>query len=61
MKKRSYGFLCAVENALFTCPFSKCGKLTHTLVKEKLRFYKQHGHAYKANKCKSELNNPNRE
>ena len=40
MKKISYGYLRALENALFTAPFCACGKVTHLLVKEKLRFYK---------------------
>lgn len=44
MKKRSYNYLRAVEHALFTCPFPKCGRLTHVLVKEKLRFFKEYGH-----------------
>ncbi|MBR2616650.1 MAG: hypothetical protein IKC56_00230 [Clostridia bacterium] len=59
MKKRSYGFLRAVENALLTCPFSKCGKLTHVLVKEKLRFYKEGKNENLASA--NAVNNPNRE
>ncbi len=59
MKKRSYGFLRAVENALLTCPFPKCGKLTHVLVREKLRFY-QEGQKT-GEKGANAVNNPNRE
>ena len=45
MKKKSYGYLCAVEHALLTAPPSACARLTHLTVKEKLRFYKSRGHA----------------